>query len=94
MYSWDVGNFAATLEPSEDVVKELSTQYGNYGAISEYPAKSQGLWWAVPSVKRHRHRYRSPGDLREAGARFYSDTGTISDPEAAVHLPLVAEGCV
>src|SRR5271156_3005657 len=30
MYNWDVGNFAATLEPADDVVKELSAQYGSY----------------------------------------------------------------
>jgi ABC-type glycerol-3-phosphate transport system substrate-binding protein len=49
VYNWDVGNFAARLEPVDDVVNELSAQYGDYGAISEYLAKSEGHWWAVPS---------------------------------------------
>jgi ABC-type glycerol-3-phosphate transport system substrate-binding protein len=49
MYNWDVGNFAGGLEPVDDVVKDLSDQYGSYGQISEYLAKSQGHWWAIPS---------------------------------------------
>ncbi|MFO1024659.1 MAG: extracellular solute-binding protein [Acetobacteraceae bacterium] len=49
MYNWDVGNFANRLEPVDDVVKDLSDKYGSYGPISEYLAKSQGHWWAVPS---------------------------------------------
>jgi ABC-type glycerol-3-phosphate transport system substrate-binding protein len=49
MYNWDVGNFASRLEPADDVVTELSKQYGSYGTISEYLAKSEGHWWAVPS---------------------------------------------
>ena len=49
MYNWDVGNFAGKLEPVDDVIRSLSGQYGSYGAISEYLAKSNGHWWAVPS---------------------------------------------
>jgi ABC-type glycerol-3-phosphate transport system substrate-binding protein len=49
MYNWDVGNFADKLEPVDDVVKALSDKYGSFGAISEYLAKSNGHWWAVPS---------------------------------------------
>jgi ABC-type glycerol-3-phosphate transport system substrate-binding protein len=49
LYNWDVGSFASKLEPADDVVGELSKQYGSYGAISEYLAKSDGHWWAVPS---------------------------------------------
>ncbi len=49
MYNWDIGNFASRLEPVDDVVKHLSGQYGSYGTISEYLAKSDGHWWAVPS---------------------------------------------
>lgn len=49
MYNWDVGNFASRLEPVDDVVKAMTTQYGGYGAISEYLGKSEGHWWAVPS---------------------------------------------
>ena len=49
LYNWDIGNFAAKLEPVDDVVKELSAKYGSYGTISEYLAKSEGHWWAVPS---------------------------------------------
>src|SRR3954447_1229231 len=49
MYNWDVGNFSNRLEPVDDVVKDLSDKYGSYGPISEYLAKSQGHWWAVPS---------------------------------------------
>ncbi len=49
MYNWDIGNFSNKLEPVDDVIKALSSQYGGYGAISEYLAKSEGKWWAVPS---------------------------------------------
>src|SRR5580658_5902173 len=31
MYNWDIGNYASTLEPVDDVVKELSATYGSYG---------------------------------------------------------------
>ncbi len=49
MYNWDVGNFADKLEPVDDVIKDLSTKYGSYGAISEYLARTKGKWVAVPS---------------------------------------------
>jgi ABC-type glycerol-3-phosphate transport system substrate-binding protein len=35
MYNWDVGNFAARLEPADDVVKELSGKYGSYDTVVE-----------------------------------------------------------
>ena len=49
LYNWDVGAFAARLEPVDDVIKALTDNYGPYGAISEYLGKSSGHWWAVPS---------------------------------------------
>ena len=49
LYNWDIGNYADKLEPVDDVVKELSGQYGSYGAISEYLAKTNTHWSAVPS---------------------------------------------
>ncbi len=49
IYNWDVGSYTQRLEPVDDVVKELSGKYGSYGEISEYLAKSEGHWWAVPS---------------------------------------------
>lgn len=49
IYNWDVGNFASKLEPADEVIAELTKQYGTYGAISEYLARSEGHWSAVPS---------------------------------------------
>src|SRR6185312_7846380 len=49
MYNWDGGGCSNKLEPVDEVVKELSSQYGSDGAVSEYRAKSDGHWWAVPS---------------------------------------------
>jgi ABC-type glycerol-3-phosphate transport system substrate-binding protein len=49
MYNWDVGAFAARLEPVDDVIKALTDSYGQYDTISEYLGKSSGHWWAVPS---------------------------------------------
>ena len=49
MYNWDIGNFSSRLEPMDDVVKDMNAKYGAYSNISEYLAKSEGHWWAVPS---------------------------------------------
>jgi len=49
LYNWDVGSYADNLEPVDDVVKALSSQYGNYSTISEYLGKSNGHWNAVPT---------------------------------------------
>ena len=49
IYNWDVGSYADRLERVDDVVKTLSSDYGSYGAISEYLAKIDSHWAAVPS---------------------------------------------
>jgi len=49
LYNWDIGSYSDKLEPVDDVVKSLSESYGTYGAISEYLAKINGHWAAVPS---------------------------------------------
>ncbi len=49
LYNWDIGNYSDKLEPVDDVVKELSGKYGEYGKISEYLAKIDDKWVAVPS---------------------------------------------
>ncbi|HEY8287990.1 MAG TPA: extracellular solute-binding protein [Acetobacteraceae bacterium] len=48
-YNWDVHDYAAKLEPVDDIVKAMTTQYGKYSAVSEYLAKAGGHWMAVPS---------------------------------------------
>ncbi|MGE0221622.1 MAG: ABC transporter substrate-binding protein, partial [Acetobacteraceae bacterium] len=49
IYNWDVGSYTDRLEPADDVIKNLTGMYGPYDAISEYLAKSDGHWWAVPN---------------------------------------------
>jgi hypothetical protein len=48
-YSWEVQTYADKLEPVDDVVKTMESQYGQYSPIAKYLASSRGQWKAVPS---------------------------------------------
>jgi ABC-type glycerol-3-phosphate transport system substrate-binding protein len=48
-YSWEVQTYADNLEPVDDVIKNMTAQYGKYSQVAEYLASSKGQWKAVPS---------------------------------------------
>ena len=48
-YNWEVQTYADKLEPVDDVIQNLSGQFGKYSPIHEYLAKTTGHWAAVPS---------------------------------------------
>jgi len=48
-YSWEVQTYADRLEPVDDVVKSMESQYGQYSPIAKYLASTRGHWRAVPS---------------------------------------------
>ena len=48
--TWEVRNNARLLEPMDDVVGRLSAKYGPITPISEYLAKVDGAWRAMPSI--------------------------------------------
>ena len=37
------------MEPVDDLVKNMTAQYGKYSPIAEYLASSKGQWKALPS---------------------------------------------
>jgi ABC-type glycerol-3-phosphate transport system substrate-binding protein len=47
--TWDVHNHAPTLEPIDDVMKELTAKNGAVNDVCTYLAKVQGHWAAVPT---------------------------------------------
>jgi ABC-type glycerol-3-phosphate transport system substrate-binding protein len=47
---WDVMNFADSLEPVDDVIGNLSNNYGKYDPVVEYLAKPKGTWRAIPGT--------------------------------------------
>ncbi|HEY4173767.1 MAG TPA: extracellular solute-binding protein [Rhodopila sp.] len=47
--TWDVQNYADSLEPVDDVVKRLAAANGDPNAVVTYLAKYKGQWVAVPS---------------------------------------------
>jgi len=47
--NWDVPNFAAVLEPMDDIVAEMTRRYGPYYDTYDYLGKSGGHWRALPS---------------------------------------------
>src|ERR1700733_2677186 len=42
--TWMVHQYAAQLEPMDDVMQRLTAQYGNVSAILEYLARIDGVW--------------------------------------------------
>jgi ABC-type glycerol-3-phosphate transport system substrate-binding protein len=48
-YNWEVNTYADKLEPVDDIIQRMTSQYGKYSPIHEYLAKSQGHWAALPS---------------------------------------------
>ncbi|HEX4262591.1 MAG TPA: ABC transporter substrate-binding protein [Acetobacteraceae bacterium] len=47
--TWEVHNHSQSLEPMDDVMKELTGKYGPANAVCEYLSKIKGQWMAVPS---------------------------------------------
>jgi ABC-type glycerol-3-phosphate transport system substrate-binding protein len=47
--TWDVQNYADSLEPIDDVMKRLVAANGDVNSVSSYLAKYKGHWAAVPS---------------------------------------------
>jgi ABC-type glycerol-3-phosphate transport system substrate-binding protein len=48
-YNWEVQTYADRLEPADDVIKAMESQYGAYSPIAKYLASSKERWKAVPS---------------------------------------------
>jgi spermidine/putrescine-binding protein len=48
-YNWEVNTYADQLEPMDDVVEAMTTQYGQYSPIHEYLSKLKAHWRALPS---------------------------------------------
>src|SRR3954451_5384639 len=47
--TWEVLNNAEMLEPVDDVMKRLTSKYGQVNQVCEYLAKVKGNWLAVPT---------------------------------------------
>jgi ABC-type glycerol-3-phosphate transport system substrate-binding protein len=47
--TWDVQNYADSLEPVDEVMKRLVAANGDVNSVSTYLAKYKGQWAAVPS---------------------------------------------
>ena len=47
--TWDVQNYADSLEPVDDVMGRLTAANGDVNSVSSYLAKYKGHWAAVPS---------------------------------------------
>jgi ABC-type glycerol-3-phosphate transport system substrate-binding protein len=47
--TWEVQNHADSLEPIDDVMKQLTDKYGQVNHVCEYLAKIKGHWMAVPT---------------------------------------------
>lgn len=49
-FNWDVHNYAAALEPIDDVMGRLTAKYGAANDTCSYLAKKKGHWVAVPTT--------------------------------------------
>ncbi|MBN8897421.1 MAG: ABC transporter substrate-binding protein, partial [Rhodospirillales bacterium] len=47
--TWDVQNYADSLEPVDEVMKRLTAANGDANSVATYLAKYKGHWAAVPS---------------------------------------------
>jgi len=47
--TWDVQNYAESLDPVDDVMKRLTAANGEVNSVGTYLAKYKGQWVAVPS---------------------------------------------
>src|SRR6201994_545461 len=47
--TWDVQNYAESLDPVDDVMKRLTAANGDANSVATYLAKYKGHWAAVPS---------------------------------------------
>jgi ABC-type glycerol-3-phosphate transport system substrate-binding protein len=50
-YNWNVSTYTEQLEPMDDVVKAMISQYGQYSPIHEYLSKFKGSWRALPGSR-------------------------------------------
>jgi hypothetical protein len=48
-FTWDAQNYASSLEPVDEVMKELIAKNGEVSSICSYLAKVKGNWVAVPT---------------------------------------------
>src|SRR3954468_13820216 len=49
-FQWDAFNYAADLEPVDDVIQSLIAEYGPYDPVVEYLVKPKNHWLAVPGT--------------------------------------------
>jgi ABC-type glycerol-3-phosphate transport system substrate-binding protein len=49
--AWEPGRYASSLEPVDDVMKEVLARNGAVGPEYEYLAKPKGSWLAVPGIR-------------------------------------------
>jgi ABC-type glycerol-3-phosphate transport system substrate-binding protein len=49
-FQWDAFNYAADLEPVDDVIESLIKKYGKYDPVMEYLVKPKDHWVAVPGT--------------------------------------------
>jgi ABC-type glycerol-3-phosphate transport system substrate-binding protein len=47
--TWDIQNYADSLEPVDDVMQRLTATNGEVNSVGTYLAKSKGHWVAVPA---------------------------------------------
>jgi ABC-type glycerol-3-phosphate transport system substrate-binding protein len=48
-FTWDVQNYADSLDPVDDEMKRLTDAYGEVNSVCSYLAKVKGHWAAVPT---------------------------------------------
>ncbi len=72
--TWEVHNNADSLEPLDDVMKQLNDQYGGVNHVCEYLAKVKGHWMAIPT---------------SSGTQYKGPCGRISllKDQAGIDLP-------
>ncbi len=49
--AWEPSRYEASLEPLDDLMKEILARNGPVGPENEYLAKSKGQWMAVPGIR-------------------------------------------
>jgi ABC-type glycerol-3-phosphate transport system substrate-binding protein len=49
LFTWDVQNYADSMEPMDDVMQRLVAANGEVNSVATYLAKSKGHWAAVPT---------------------------------------------
>ena len=49
--AWEPSRYETSLEPLDDVMKEILARNGPVGPENEYLAKPKGQWLAVPGIR-------------------------------------------